>query len=536
MSRHPFTRSRGCFLPRALCAGLIVVVSAGVPPAHASIASACSRLQSDSDPGAAAPDDAADVAVSAPQFDPAELQPQLDDPLVALPLAAYLASGGDAESALAHLRRLDGGSLSPEHQQRVAEEIERVESWIATRDRFLSKLQVDERKYQVRDGEKRRRVQIERIEAGVVYFAANRWDIESIRVIDLDPLDLAREMGNKKLDFDAGWVRLYIYALCGDKRWKGLLKGDDEEIERLRVAGENDYPVWLGRGKVYAALLDLSAQPVPSDAASGTATLQRVRDLATEFDGRPELEAARPALAQLAECAQYAALASGRLGELFAGEVTPLEEGRVRIVYAFKDAEVMRDFDLGRYGREGTGFEADPESKGMYLEDGALFAEGAGCIRTHATFEGPIEVRYTYASVEEQGGGGLSLGVHDDGGGNCLRAEDVMMLWWADIDQRPPLASKHFEGMMRFRLRVEYEICLKLDDKGKVNLSRSGESCLEMTDCPRKNGAVFIAVNDERGGKFRVSELVIEGKLTEGARESLRRRAAARAAAELGNR
>jgi len=56
---------------------------------------------------------------------------------------------------------------------------------------------------------------------------------------------------------------------------------------------------------------------------------------------------------------------------------------------------------------------------------------------------------------------------------------------------------------------------------------------LALTGCPRKSGAVFLAIEDTFGGKFRVSELVIEVKLTADARQALRLRAAAGAAAEL---
>lgn len=531
MTRHPNLRSRGRFLPRALCCGLIVAASASSPLCSGSIAFAVLQgAESASAPDAA--QSAAEPAANVPRFDPAELRPQLDDPQVALALAAYLASRGDAESALAHLSALDG--TDAEQAQRVSEERARVQEWIATRDRFLAHVHASGRKFEVQDGDKRRRVEIDRIENGVVYFAANRWHIASISVIELDPLELAREMGDKKLDFEAGDVRLYMYALCGDKRWKGLLKGDDEATERLRRAGEREYPVWLGSGRVHAALLELSAQAPPTNPAAANATLDRVRGLIAEFDGRAELEGARERLARLAECAQYEALAAGGLDALFAGAVTTLEDGRVRVAYSFADQSVLRDFDFGTYSREGTGFVADAEARGMYFEEGALFAEGAGCIRTQASFEGPIDVRYTYATMNETGGGGgLSLGVHDDGDGYCLRAEDAMLLWWAHPDRNPPMGTKHLEGMISFRPRVEYEIRLKLDDKGNVDLSRSGEACISMADCPSKTGAVFIAVNDERGGKFRVSELVIEGKLTADARETLRLRSAARTADEL---
>lgn len=534
MTRHPNLRSRGRFLPLALCTGLIVAASAGSPFLGASIASPSLRaVQDGPDAESPAPDEAASAEADAPRFDPAELRPRLEDPKIALPLAAYLTSRGDAESARDHLRALDTAGLTAEEARRVAEELARVEAWIDTRDRFLAHVHATGRKFEVPDGDKRRRVEIDRIEDGVVYFAENRWDVAPIHVTDLDPLELAREMGDKKNGFEAGDVRLFVYALCGDKRWKGLLKGDDEAVEHLRRAGEHEYPVWLGSGRVYASLLELSAQPAPTGPEAGSATLASVRGLIDEFQGRAELEAARESLVQLAECAQYEALAAGGLESLFAGAVTALEEGRVRVVYSFSDPAVLRDFDLGTYSREGTGFVADAESKGMHFEDGALFAEGSGCIRTHATFEGPIDARYTYATMSATGGGGLSLGVHDDGDGYCLRAEDAMLLWWAHPDRNPPMGTEHFDGMISFRTRVEYEIRLKLDDKGNVDLSRSGEACISMKDCPSERGAVFIAINDERGGKFRISELVIEGKLTADARETLRLRSAARTAEVL---
>jgi hypothetical protein len=322
--------------------------------------------------------------------------------------------------------------------------------------------------------------------------------------------------------------------LCGHKRWKGIVKGDDEAAERLRFAGEHEYPVWLDSGRCYAGLLDLSTRGAPQDPAAGSATLASVRSLIEEFAGRMELEESREGLAKLAECAQFQALASGDLASLFNGEVTQLDEGRVRVVYNFSDPAQLRDFDRGRYARDGSGFAADTESKGMDIKDGALFAEGTACLRTHANYEGPIEVRYTYASIDKQGIGRLTLGVHDDGEGDLLQAQGAMLLWWSDKSQSPPMGSEHFDGMISYRPRAEYEIRLKLDAEGNVDLSRSGEPCIAMTNCPRKRGAVFLALDDvSGGGKLRVSELVIEGKLTPYAQHTLRLRSAARVADEL---
>lgn len=474
-------------------------------------------------------------APAGPGFRPAALRPALDDPDVVLPIAVHLASCGDAAAGAAHLSALEADLEEGAMRERVAAERARMETWVETRDRFLARAAERDDKLIVHIGDNRRRLEVARFEDGVVHFEDNRWDVASKAARDIDPIHLARRISKAGREIDAGWIPVWVHAVCGEDHWDRMLDGNSAEIESFREHAQ-DYAGWLSSGAVHAELLGLSQAVVPADAAAAEALLERIRAAAETHAGDPALEAVRDPLADLAEAATWHALADASIGDLHPGSATDLEDGRVRIDYGFDSDEVFDAFERGTYSRMGEGFDPDPEAASEFrVEGGELILEGNGCLRTLLEFEGPIAVEYTYAILEFSPRTSIAIGMHDDGEGNLIRAESEMMLMWMDVnsDRNPPAASATTGGQVGFMPNMDYDVRVAMDEEGTCTLSRDGDVMADVGDCPRDRGAVFLSVPEAGDGKLVVTDFTVESRVTEDSMVALRRAAATRAADEL---
>ncbi|MCB9913896.1 MAG: hypothetical protein H6828_01960 [Planctomycetes bacterium] len=465
-----------------------------------------------------------------PAYDPAGVRPHLDDAEACLALAVYQASVGRASEALAQLDDLDVTALDAATSARVGVEKERIGRWVDVRRRYLEFLLANGKKLELTVDGKRKRYELASIERGVVRLAGQPEGEDELAVTDIAALDLVKQMGATKKEFDPGRVRLYMSILCGDERWKKLLDKEDPEDQALRDAAETEYPRWLADGRVLARLLEVAQLPEPKDATAARAVMAAIDALVADSGKHRAVLAARAGLADLYQAAAVVALRAGGVAELFSGAAEDLGEGRVRVRWDFADAAQLDDFQRGAYPYDGV-FVADDANRAFTLVPHGLDALGGGCLRTLASFQGAFEASYSFTILQFSSGMGLLLGAHDDGAGNRVLAVGPAMLVWVDESHAPGFGSVVDARALTVDPESALRVALQLEADGTCTLAMNGEERVRLADGMRREGHAYLSVDSE--GKLHLSEFSLTGTLAPASRDELVLRRAAKLAAKL---
>ena len=81
---------------------------------------------------------------------------------------------------------------------------------------------------------------------GEVRFGENKVGVETLSVSEIDPIELADRMGERKWGYEAGWGRAYPYVATYDKKIRRFLRGEAPELQKLAADVEDDYPARRG--------------------------------------------------------------------------------------------------------------------------------------------------------------------------------------------------------------------------------------------------------------------------------------------------
>ena len=131
-------------------------------------------------------------------------------------------------------------------------------------DRFLEHLMTSGEKLRLAAEGGRLSALVAGVDDEFVHLEENRLGVTALDLDDIDGLELASLVRDRRYAFDGGWLRAYPNVLHSDKKWRKLLKAEGEEADLLRQHAVTDYPRWARLGGAASALEAMSASYLPA--------------------------------------------------------------------------------------------------------------------------------------------------------------------------------------------------------------------------------------------------------------------------------
>lgn len=468
---------------------------------------------------------------AAPAYEPERLRPDLRSPERALAFALWQVLQGAPEVGRERLedcaRALEEGS---EWKARIARELERLNAWIALRDRYLRWLAERQEKLTVEVSIKgkpvRRKLVVAGLEGGRVLFAANEHKLQSMPLAELDSLTLIREMSAAR-DFECGWERHYLNVLEGREHWEKKLPKDDPAAGSLR-ADAPSYAGLLLEGSVLARLGALAAAELPSGADAAESALEALASILADGRESAALREARPALDALAELCALESARARPLRDLLAGEVSELGEGRVLLRYGFADVRELQDFEPVPWPQEFPLDESAAGAGSWSVEGGRLIGRGLASVRHLAAFEGAQRVRYSLRWDQWGLPCNVVLVLGLDGGGGLVGTIDHGSVVVAGSSGAGPQMVQNSAPVM---LGEEHAIEIRHDGASSVVVQAQRQSFGPLKTGELVRGDLHLLVNSVV--PIALGGLEIEGRLVPDSLERIQRAHARRRVALL---
>ncbi len=444
---------------------------------------------------------------------PARLFETLLDPDARLALAIAQARAGDPEAAL---RLLDGAlAIGPpaEAAQRVERERQRLRAWIEVRDGFLAHLVTSGKKFSFEHEGKKLTAKLAEVKEGRVHFEKNRRGVESLAFAELDPVELARRMRDRKWGFEAGWAAAYPCVLANDPKVKRLLRGEEPEVVALAGDVESDYPKrWEAIG-VAELLIELSAAASEESAEAAPRALELIGELWSQKEKVSFIAALGGDLETLAEQLLGAQFEAGGVETALAGAVQTREDGRLAVSYDFADEKQLGDWQLEETpGRRHAGYgELQSESSSFGCENGKLIGIGQTSLTHRLQFEGPQSIackcRMLGGDMAEQQLE-LSFEVSLCNGPRMARIGMVNALGLDVVDAKTGALNRQKPDEVKIHFDVVYELRLEHDGRNQVKFLRGGDEVFSDSCHRNVRGAVVLFVHSDYAIEFDDVEII----------------------------
>jgi|GEM_PF-3419568 len=448
-----------------------------------------------------------------------------------LALAIACVRSGDSPRALELLDEgLAGAALDEVDRERLERERVRVAAWIALCERYARHLVDSGDKLSIELGEKRLVAEVQGFEEGRLVLGSNNRDLESLELRELDPVHLARRMGESRSGFEPGWAMPYPIVLDPKARATRWLKGEEPERRALAQDDEHDYPARSAWVAAAGEALVLATAPSdgervlrPELAEERLALVESLwgRRESVPFVGRLESGLRGAAAVELGACFDQL-----ELGELLAGQIEHLHDGRVRLRYDFDDAAQLADWPLDELAGSESG-NYPPVSAAPSLEVKAGRLVGLGPIsRSHLLgFRGPQSIVWRERT---RLGGGLSgdkvlqfrIALCTEPGDSYAATFNSLFLSARDprageyVYEPPPVNDAKFD--------VEYDIELVHDGESTLNLRRDGRDVHGIPVGSRLAGRPQLWFNSDYA--VEIDELELVGEVDESSLAELRER------------
>jgi hypothetical protein len=456
---------------------------------------------------------------TAADFDPAELAPSTLDPRVQLALALTEAREGALAAAGARLEAVVAIASATREGERAVRERERLAALEAARLAWAENAAARGSRLAREVDGKRVALKVERFEGGLLHFARNRLELETLPLEGLRPEEILSEPETLPAGTPA-WVAAWVQCLAGEERWTRALEGQPERA--VLEADGADVPALLGLGATARTLQGLAQLELaggvlaPADAERALGEIANL--LARGNDSL--IDAARPELARLAELALGARHdALGGIPSL-AGRTSPGPAGSVRVHYAFDAALEADDFlldtdALAEWHATMTPVPKAPDASYFVLRQGAFFGDGQLVYRHRMRFRPPVRVKYVMRYVPRQEDpldvGVVMWGLGGTSGGTFAAASE-----FGDVYVTDP-GTGHggrtlFEGERVVEINTLYTCEARLepsDDGFTIEAWREGalRNALPARNCD--GGELFLFVHTPR--IVALEELTIEG-------------------------
>ena len=450
---------------------------------------------------------------AAAALDARALTAPLDDPAAAHARIVQQIRDGHLEEALAALLALQnkvlGGPIAP----RLEREFKRLKGWTAMRDRYFADVIANGTKLLLNVESKKLVVKVERVENGSVFFADNRLKLASLPLCDFKPADTARELPKALVESSDGWIRFYPLVLEGDAKLK--LSGDAPQLGELRADAAEWYPGVVALGRVLGALDALAAAGVPTDPATATKCIERLRALKKDFGATPQVLERAALLRQLAAVAAEKQFTPSCIAAQFAGKLEFPSEGRAKVTYAFDTPKELDDFVRQEgYMTEWSGVyepirKPAADSK-LTLSGGALRGDGELCYRLALPFKMPVSARYKFkvGSVPKDGSGisSMMVAVCDNGEHSYIGCEGLGIVTSVDVSKgQKKIAIPKPE---KLTVDKEYSLELRVANKRVTSLV-DGAVIKEISSGALQRGEILVAIHSD--APYAITHLEVEG-------------------------
>ena len=473
--------------------------------------------------------EAAAAGAPTPPFSPSVLAIAPQEAEARHGLALLQARAGRIEDAIATLEALVGAQPAPVDADRAAREIERLRQLALLRDGFLESLVRSGTKWSVEHGGKKILASVKGVEGGFVALAENRAGVERIPLAAIDPVEIAREAGERaEQGRSEPWARSYAYVLGGDSRWEKVLKLDSDAAKSLRDDARSWIPRAMRAGRAAERLQRLADAGLPADAAAGRAATDAIRALITESSDLPVVQTRSGDLRRLATAAIDATLAETHPASFLHGTWRDLGDGRTSIAWEFESEAEAGDFvktsgymaEWRRILLSDVGTEAESS---WTVREGSFQGVGAACYRLPIAFSAPIAIRYQLrildASEKEKDQANFTVGFCDD-----RKDDQVLVINFGDLYVRngPKQSKKSKSASEPFSYFLETDYAFDVQHDGqKIAVTLDGAPRSETAALGRTSGGVFLWFHTTM--PVSIARFEIEGKIDPASIVDLRR-------------
>jgi len=467
----------------------------------------------------------------------ARLFETLVDPDARLALAIAHARSGDFESAL---RMVDGAlAASPPAAAaaRLERERQRLAAWIAERDAFLEHLVASGEKLSIEHEKKKLSAKVTEVKTGRIFFEQNRAGIESLAIDELDPVELADCMHNRRSSYEAGWAAAYPGVLALDSKVKRLLRGEGPELAALAEDFESDYPERCEAIAVAESLVALSDAAEDESSEAVPRALELIGEVWARKGKASFLEPLHDELHSLAETLYGRRFDEKGAASALAGEVQVLADGRLRIRYDFSKAQQLDDWVLEETpGRRHAGYgELKTDRSSFEWAGGKLLAIGQTSYTHRLQLEGPqsISCRCRILSggeSEEQRE--MSFEVSLCNGPRMARVGILNAMGLDVIDAKTGELHRQAPEEVKIHYDTDYVVRLEHDGRSQVKFLREGEELFSDSCHGNLRGPAALFLHSDYAIEFDDVELV--GRPTDASVRGLREAWVAARVGEMG--
>jgi hypothetical protein len=456
-----------------------------------------------------------------PTASAAALAPDAGDLQAQHALALRRVLRGDIEGGLARLEELEDQARGGPLEGRIGRDRERTAGFARLRDTWLEELIESGAKLSFERNGRKISALVQAIEDGALRLETRRGEVEKLPLSELEPYEIARQMGRKQADSEDGWLRIWGYVLAGDARWEKLLKGRTQEESLLRADAQEWYPGLLRMGEAAELLEELAG--LKADAAPEL-VLARVREM-KPFEDLELVARRKAALRELAAGALERSFDPQAIDDLLAGRLERLGDGRARLTYEFDDPREREDFVLVpgylTGWREAQGaLELKPEDFHVAVEDGDLALLGQSGLACKVRFGTPFVARYVLRIDMPQVDSPhvhFALMALDDGRENQVACVGLGGLHAWDASREHHVTEYLPPEMYSPGRAYEFELRIA---GGRAQSFRDGQPMRNIDAGSLQEGRVIAFVHSD--ARIRFDRLEIEGQLGDRAVNELR--------------
>jgi len=474
----------------------------------------------------------------------------------ALDLAALRAEPTDIDAQLAHglweahaghlgaaVGRLDSLLSSVRvGVERARRERERIAALQVARDERLAAVAASGARITIHRGSDEAIVKVLAFADGTVTLASNRFSLQSISTDELSCAELFKLEKNVPIS-SPKWVRAYAMLLERDHDWPSALtdEGGEDDLVRSLPADAEDLDQVLRLGHAVSELESLSRFPIQSVKSLAVdetqAAIDGLRRLMAECSDLPFVTARREQLRGLALAALGSRFDSDAGLPGLRGKTQRLENGAVRISYAFDDPEDIKDFALVPGALPEWHDSMQPVKKSLAdstltVTQSAFTGEGQVTYRHVLDFVAPIRVRYSIHYVAREGDpvdmGVVMIGLGWDGGSSFASATDFGDVYLGRG------ARALYDGKRAVNVGESYAVEARLETDGhepSIQAWRGGEKRMQLAAGALRKGGIFLFVHSPR--IVAIESMEIEGRLETVVLKTLRERWIASQLAEM---
>ncbi len=491
-----------------------------------------------------APPEAPDPVSTVPQAASTawrDLAPDDTDAESCLALGMWEARRGRARDALRVFDELLESEPEATLAERIATERDRLARWIDLRQDFVDFVIEKGSKITIElDGKKLVTTILAR-DGDSLALGENRLELEKLSLEAIEPVQIAKCMAKGRPEHKSTWVRVYAYALAGDPRWTKLLRDPSKEAQAFRKDVETAYPDLLMRAEVCAELVAMSVLPAPKTTAQIDAVLQRIESLRKNHGKLRVVEEKAWPLRELARAALEVRFDILGLDGVLNGRVEKLDGNQIKLIYDFKDAKQLDDFQddpdyLASFRHQAGETHEDTETK-FEVKKSVLVGRGSTCLRLPVWFERLDRIRYEFEfrSAPESEGTAMRfmVGFFDDGDGTFASS-----MGFGDLilrDKKTGRETSSIESATNtFFMRSVYLVEVRNDDDAFLRTALNGDERRELDRGRLDEGYVFLWFHTDL--LVAIHELEFEGAVSKTSLETMKKSWTAQQLAKLGMR